>query len=106
MSLGGGKYPFYPHRNYSEFFYCKKNACHGTEIDFLYTLLQNPALYEFSKVCITFDEGLYTIYYNGQFVKEVPEDPMPINSQDYATLGWAEGKSPFKGYIDDVSIRS
>jgi hypothetical protein len=56
----------------------------------------------FSKVCVTFDAGHYELYIDGVLlVTEYIMDPLPINSQVPATLGYVTGKDTFLGYIDD-----
>lgn len=67
---------------------------------------QFPPYSDFSKVCVTFNRGQYTVFYNGVEIKQVYSDPHPTSSTSPTTLGYVEGKSPFKGYIDDVSMNA
>jgi len=62
-----------------------------------------PPTNEFSKVCVTFDNGLYILYFNGQPIHTLQRDPHPINSQNAATLGYVDDdyKDSFYGYFDD-----
>ena len=55
---------------------------------------------------MTFDNGLYILYFNGQPIHTLQRDPHPINSQNAATLGYVDDdyKDSFYGYFDDVSI--
>jgi len=60
-----------------------------------------PSLTDFSKVCVTFNNGTYIVYFNGEFVFQLESDPQPVNSQAPATLGKVDGKDLFYGYFDD-----
>ena len=65
-------------------------------------LLQTISTSDFDKVCVTFNNGTYTVYYNGAFLKTVEGDPMPTNSQSATALGTAYDYPSFEGYLDDV----
>lgn len=64
---------------------------------------QSPPYEYWNKVCVVFDKGQYALYYNGALVTREPVNPMPLNSQTDATLGFVDGFSPVYGYVDDVS---
>ncbi len=58
---------------------------------------------EFSKLCVTFGNGYYNVYFNGDNVFNVFSGEYAVNSQVAATLGYVNPLPFFYGYIDDVS---
>ena len=67
-------------------------------------LLQYPLAGKFSKICVSFENGEYRVYFNGQLITIVTgRPPSPYtNSQSATSLGSMYNYPSFDGYIDDV----
>jgi len=72
-------------------------------------LLQIAPVNQWTKICIVFDNGVFTIYWNGlpHFGQGITFDTLPFrfapNTHSATTLGFKPDFDSFHGYIDDVS---
>ena len=62
---------------------------------------------EWSKLCVTADNGVYKMYFNGKLVsiKTLDVKDYVVYSHSATTLGFVDEDyyDPFDGYMDDVS---